>query len=616
MTDFVALRWLPGDPLADMRARLVRTRLEDGPEGWSIRADQPGWLVAERGQGVGRRKHRPADDGVIIVGRLFDRSAAMAGEMGSSVSLPKKGDFASLCQRLVHSAWGAYVLLAQDPAQPESLDIFRDPIGMLDAFTWRSARLRLVASHPELWLDICPPDDVAMDWTRIAELLAFPGSVADTSALHGIRAIAAGTHMHIATSSMHQVRRFWAAYDYCQPGVVDASPQALASVVDGCVANWRRTSGTLVSEVSGGLDSAIVAASGQTNAPAIRTAFNFFSADASGDERSYARAICEHLDLPLREIECDVRGFGFDDVSDMPIGARPGLGSVSLFHDRELARQISEIKADTLLTGQGGDAVFFQPATPVVAADWSLPRMLGSPGRLIDIARWTGAPVWQVLGHALRSVAGHRAFVVSPNRMSALMPERPVAPRYDWLSGAEQLPPAKQLQIWALINSRAAFGPSWCSSVVDVVHPLMSQPLVEHVLGLSTMQLTQGRRNRGLARDAFAGRLPRAVIDRTGKGALTFHFGRRLARSTPFLRSFLLDGILTAEGLVDRAALEVLLTPDTLMQADFYSELLTMILLEQWVRVWHARLADMSARSRETGVITVGPGSPRWASNQ
>ncbi|WP_326521578.1 asparagine synthase C-terminal domain-containing protein [Sphingomonas abietis] len=555
-------------------------------------------------------------DGFTIVGCIFERSNGAVQEAGVFPDLSGMRDFERLCQHLVHSAWGAYVLLGRGKERPGGVDVFRDPIGMLDAFTWRSGSVRLIGSHPEQWLDICPADDVAIDWPRIAELLAFPGSVAEASALHGVDAVPAGVHMHMDTFGAGRSRRFWSPVDYCQSRSVDASAEALADVVDSCVGRWRRSYDMIASEVSGGLDSAIVAASGGRNAPRIQAAFNFFSGDAGGDERSYARAVCEYLSISLRETECDVRGFNVDDVSDMPIGVRPGLGSVSLFHDRKLARELSEFGADAMLTGQGGDAVFFQPATPLVASDQGLTRLLSSPTTLMDIARWTRVPVWPLLKQALRSAAAHKAFSVPPNGMPACMPVKPGKPHYDWLSGAEHLPPAKQLQIWALINSRAAFGPSWCSSVVEVIHPLMSQPLVEHVLGLSTLQLTEGRRNRGLARRAFAGRLPRVVIDRTGKGALTFHFGRRLARSSRFLRSFLLDGLLAAKGIVDPNALEAVLTSQALMQSDVYSELLTMILLEQWVRTWQARLEDISSRSWGSCGSAADRVSRRWASNQ
>jgi asparagine synthase (glutamine-hydrolysing) len=129
-----------------------------------------------------------------------------------------------------------------------------------------------------------------------------------------------------------------------------------------------------------------------------------------------------------------------------------------------------------------------------------------------------------------------------------------------------------------------------------MIHPLMSQPLIEHVLAIPAIDLTFGCRERALARAAFSRRLPALLIDRRGKGDLTLYFGRMLAASTAFLREYLLDGQLAAHRAIDRTALEAILTPDLLMQQDHYSELMTAIVMERWARVWTRKLTDGDAQ--------------------
>lgn len=113
-----------------------------------------------------------------------------------------------------------------------------------------------------------------------------------------------------------------------------------------------------------------------------------------------------------------------------------------------------------------------------------------------------------------------------------------------------------------------------------MLHPLLSQPVVELCRGLTTPALTRGGRDRVVSREAFRGRLPAPVIDRRGKGDLTAHYGRVIAASLGLLLPLLLDGCLAEAGLLDRRRLEVLLTPEQLILQRANSEILTAALIE------------------------------------
>eukprot|EP01136_Pigoraptor_vietnamica_P016195 Opistho-1_new@60004 len=168
------------------------------------------------------------------------------------------------------------------------------------------------------------------------------------------------------------------------------------------------------------------------------------------------------------------------------------------------------------------------------------------------------------------------------------------------MDDTDKLSPAKRMQVRALASARRVFGPSYCGRDMTVIHPLLSQPLIEHVLGISVLDLTQGRRDRALARAAFADHLPAALTERRGKGTLTAFFGRTLAASTPFLKPYLLEGTLASHGVVDVRALETALDPDRLMQSECYGALLATIITEQWARTWEERISFARQRARAT----------------
>ena len=127
---------------------------------------------------------------------------------------------------------------------------------------------------------------------------------------------------------------------------------------------------------------------------------------------------------------------------------------------------------------------------------------------------------------------------------------------------------------------------------MTVVHPLLSQPIVEHFLGLSAFDLTEARRDRALVRRAYAGRLPATLLERRGKGCVTAYYGRMIARSLPFLRAYLLDSILAAKGVFARDRLEAVLDEHFLMQTNAYAEIFCALFAERWARGWEAIIAS------------------------
>lgn len=164
-----------------------------------------------------------------------------------------------------------------------------------------------------------------------------------------------------------------------------------------------------------------------------------------------------------------------------------------------------------------------------------------------------------------------------------------------WLDDTADLAPAKQLQILNLAACRAAFGGSWCASAMTVRHPLMSQPLLEHVLPISALDLTQGRRDRAMIRQAYAERLPLILLKRRGKGCLTPFFGRMLAASMPFLRDYLIGGVLDQHHLLDRETLAMVLDPEHVMRTNCYTEIFVVLLMERWARAWCDRITAIDA---------------------
>jgi asparagine synthase (glutamine-hydrolysing) len=378
----------------------------------------------------------------------------------------------------------------------------------------------------------------------------------------------------------------------------------LAAVVDGCIGAVAGAAGPLVAELSGGLDSAILASALTRGAGArVRAWVNVHAEDPESDERDSARLVAGRLGVPLTELAKPPFAFTETGLRQAPAGLRPSLNGLDDAYDLALAELCREAGARTLLTGQGGDAVFLQMVTPLALLD-----RRGHPcgrraltGEALAIARGSRRSLWSVAGSALgaRLRPTRRPHVSASPFLAKAVWSSGAAP-HPWLDDLQGLDPAKRLHVRALVHAQLAYGESRRGRAADLVHPLLSQPLVETCLGLPVSVLAAGGRGRALARAAFRERLPPAVVDRRAKGDLTAHYGRAIARSLTVLRPFLLEGRLAAEGLLEREALEAALSPEHLIWRGGYAAILQVVVMETWVRGWAERL-ETHRRARRGG---------------
>ncbi|KAK0339889.1 hypothetical protein LTR94_032758, partial [Friedmanniomyces endolithicus] len=147
------------------------------------------------------------------------------------------------------------------------------------------------------------PDGIALDWDAVAALVARPGEYRHRLALTGLQAVAGG-ELRVVGEGVNQGRQIWRPAEVYRDrgsrpppdlrGAVQRSVRALAGDRP-----W-------ITEVSGGLDSAIVA--GVLTADQRRNVaawVNHYVDQPEGDERAYARAVAERHGFALTEVRRD-----------------------------------------------------------------------------------------------------------------------------------------------------------------------------------------------------------------------------------------------------------------------------------------------------------------------
>jgi len=516
-----------------------------------------------------------------IVGALFERGSGHQASGAPDALQDPHEPIEVLCANLVRFYWGRYVAIF-----PAERAVLRDPSGHLECLTWNTKTGWAAGSAPPQ-APLPPsaaPADLAIDWSAIAGIVADLPTALRRVPLHGVEAVLPGELRGGGAAAKSQLIWNPAVFARQPPASYEVSRRAVVDAVHESLRAELASDDRLLAEISGGLDSAIVASSLVAHGGRDRTRFvHFHVADPGGEERAYARQVADQLQADLLEIVKPELQVDADILAEVPVGVRPSNNAADHHYDRTMAALAQRSGARRILTGQGGDMVFFQSPSRQVAAElWGrwrrLPRADPLWRQLECAARWNRCSTWSLIGEAAREAFSSRKTIVNP---------------HPWL--ATTVAPAKQRQLESLIRSQVFHGASRRGRQAALVHPLLSQPVLEATLAAPVIDLARGGRGRGLARDAFAHQIPVSVRERRSKGVLTPYYGRMILRSLGALRPFLLDGRLAGERVLDRAFVEAMLDPDRLIHQGDYPRLFETIALEAYVRHWEGRSPSAAA---------------------
>lgn len=561
------------DPTACARLRTVAHNLTPPSAVWALHAATASTAV------LVSRFAPPCVSGelgtVLVIGETYLRQTG--ARFGAAPWADKPPELQS--RRMMSEVFGRYVaIFGSTVSRP--LQVFRDPSGAREALTWGSKGLHVVASHLEAGLLAATRPNAGIDWAQVALYASDPLALGARCGLRAVKSVDAGCLTSLGGDGRLITRAIWRPCDWIKPSELTPAQAetAIRDAVDLSVAASLRTPALI--EVSGGLDSSIVAyAASARSAAKAQFWINFFGSTPEADERAYAQEIERWIGAEIRYHPKTEFLFNPETLVAAMTGPRPSLNALDSQYDSDMAEQAATLGAEVVMTGQGGDGLFFQSRTTDIAVDVLMTPSLRrqAPELMMRMSHWTQRSIWSIWGAAV---------------FGWLRPEPPAARRrrkrwsHPWLDLPARTPPAKRLQVENLLAAQVFYGACRRGEAADLVHPLLSQPLVELCLSLPTAVLTQARRDRALARAAFAGRLPESVLARRSKGDLTAYYGRAIAASLPALRAFLLEGALAREGLFDRGRMASRLTYDDLVWRGDYAGLLQLVATEAWVRRW------------------------------
>jgi asparagine synthase (glutamine-hydrolysing) len=475
----------------------------------------------------------------------------------------------------------------------DAVAVSRDPSGLLPCLYVVTPDLIAFGSDAALFEEasLLSP---SIAWSALARMLYANELPQQRMALAGLTDLHAGTSVHIEYGGLRLSTR-WSPWDFVAresaPSMTVLSGRA-EETVDRCIESWAQDHRRLIVAVSGGLDSSIVASSLVKRKEAEVTALTISTQDSRGDESPYAKALCDHLGLPLI---CGQFEQSAVDILASACAHLPRLAgrAPTQAYDAVVRREMAQLGADAFLTGSGGDNVFYSTHSVRPLVDryltYGLHRGLITTAR--NIARLTDASLWSVLRFAARvpRTAGCKYRWPADNRfLSAEQVEANLAIplKHPWLDAPRDALPGKSSHVAMILRAQHYLDNYDRRLPFTAVHPLLSQPIVEAMLAMPTWLAIDGGRDRAVARSAFSDRFPPVIVNRRIKGGPDGFAAQLLRANLPLARERLLDGAMCRHGILDRDALEASLTESALSRGHDFVRLLLLLDTEGWIDAW------------------------------
>ncbi|WP_375208127.1 asparagine synthase-related protein [Hyphococcus sp.] len=527
------------------------------------------------------------DSKVLLLGEVFPRDGAKTALVSFSATAERdavRSNGAALSQ----DYWGAYLAFIAR-ADSKELSVFRDPSGSMGCFSASVHGLHCLFSDVEIALELGLAGP-RVDWDMLARRIAYPISRDDRTCLDDVTIVLPGERRCFSGGEA-SASSLWDPWGFASPEkrIEDdrAAARMLAAEIDACVAAWAAKSPRPLMELSGGLDSSIIAAS-LAKCGAGFECVNLYSTAPGGDERRYAQAVAARAGAPLRTVVMD--------------GARADLRRVAairspnpdgnLLHeliDEALIGACESAGADAFFSGGGGDNIFCHVSTASPAAD----RLLSGTGlgafaqSVRDISALNDCSLWIAARYAVRKAMRARIAHQPCNDLflsrEALGSPPPLHP---WFQGPPDALPGKREHVASVAFALWNADTTERSRVAPMRYPLMSQPVAELALRIPAWMWVRGGRDRAVARAAFGTALPDIVVNRRTKGDLTGFMTELYRCQRPLLQEILLDGALAKARIIDRVSVERRLSSEAFPRQRECGTLLALAKTDVWAQSW------------------------------
>jgi asparagine synthase (glutamine-hydrolysing) len=612
MDRFVAMIWDQEDPTRQLQVNSWSEALQRQSSKWRRVLDAPGLRVLSyHHRGEGPVVTEWAAETGVVVGVLFERGQETRGRVRSMDQRTAKRVVDSRGDELIKNYWGNYLALWRNPETREAI-VLRDPCGAVPCFMTRQQGVELLYAHMEDVADL-PGLSFTVDWEYLKAFQLFNYFITEHTGLNEVKELLGGERSEYRGSA--ERRRSWAwngaeiAANPRLKSFEDAKAELRETVMT-CFTAWGREYQNIVIQMSGGLDSSILASIMRRVSSARITGAHYVSIGREQREVEKARLAAAHAGVELVELPLNPETEDILRMFEIPRLARPtrqirGLNTTDL-----LAAFASRVGADCCMAGHGGDnlLVHGRPARYSLA-DYV---MLNGVGRqfwplVYDTATLRMCSVSHILGDTLKALLRRESWRPyaffddeSINRYRLLTAETiaTISKEYmehPWIAQASRLPRAKADHLMNMVALDLYYGVCGDSVQRDYLNPYFSQPVAEFALETPTYLFNQDGLSRSLERRTFADLIPNEITRRIIKGAYAIGSLKANERHMTFLRGLVLEGELAKHGWFDRTKMEKMLTGEHMVHGGGVSFVNSIVIAEAWLNSWRSDDARAAA---------------------
>lgn len=524
-----------------------------------------------------------AGESGLIVGYAFDRAT------GARIDAPFAGQDEP-ADGLIGRIWGGYVALRTRNATPE---ILREPSGTIPCYHTEVDDVHIVTSRPDL-LASTGLLRSEVDWAVLTQGLVYRDLKPARTPLRRINEILPGVLGKLFPTGFETSGAWspWTHVAHADRAMdLQTAREVVADRLSTCLTAWGNCAHRAVSEISGGLDSAIVT-TGVARSSARVTGITYAATKGDPDETPYARAIAERAGLVLEVEHPSIDGVDIEET-DAALLARPYARIFARPFDRAAQRIARAHEAEMFFSGGGGDNVFSYQRTLSPAIDRIRATGFGRGAwtTIGDLAELGETSVWHIATRVLRRITRPPAPIWRAQAGfldAAAIADLPFPQGHPWADVPPGQLPGKVAHVAALMRVQPHVEGHARQQLAPMIFPLLSQPVMEACLAVPSWLWCSGGRNRAVARAAFADRLPASVVARQSKGTFDSFSARLFVANRDRLRSLLLDGVLAANIPLDHAAIDAAIAAP-LPDGEQIVRLWSLVDAETWARNWMAR---------------------------
>jgi len=469
---------------------------------------------------------------------------------------------------LVEDYWGRYLAFGCNP-QTRNWFAMRDPTGEIPCHMTVADNVTVLFSSMEDCLKL-QLRQFSINWSYLSSSLILPFRDSSQTGFKEVTALEAAEVVTIAKGLPVARGSHWNVVQVAAENPITNLNEAVEltrTTLLGCIGALASQHSHIQLKLSGGLDSSIVLA-GLLHAPTKPDVecIHHYDSCVGADEREFARMAvagasrssgrsCELVEHERRP-HCSL-----EEILAFPRTARLLYCSGYLLH-RDIGLSSNMRGASTRFTGIGGDAVFLRFKGNGAAIDYAWRH--GIKPELLRVAFETaqsGDSLYGVLKDVLHYGVRKKPLSVNKRWGSPCewlhVSDNATEHQPLWLQHAlakgYELSPNKLTHIKRMVFPTTILDPFEGTGSWHGVSPISAQPMVELFARIPLHLLMADAEDRTIARRAFAGLLPDALLSRRVKCYLDDHAIAVTQHHREFIRSMLVDGILAKEGYIDSA---------------------------------------------------------------